>query len=200
VLSRLLVPALLRPLGEHLLAMLRPEPGDLCVELGGTAGVMPVLLARRSRECVVVADDPEVLGEVRDEAAMLHLDNVIPVLSRGDALSMPDGIVQVATSLFVPLTAETLDELLRVLDPRRGRLACAVRVELPGVTLGGEVPDVPADRLRLVGIRDVARFDGEQHYRAATGAPETVRLDAVAAVDGTIRIPVEAAVLTRLPG
>lgn len=188
---RLLVPALLRPLGEHLLAMLDPQPGDLCVELGGTAGVMPTLLARRAREVVVVAADPDVLGEVRDEAALLHLDNVILVLSRADALSMPDGIVQVATAMFVPITAETLGELRRVLDPRRGRLACMLRVELPGLTLGAGPPEGVATTT----VRDVARFDGAAHYAAATGAPAEEQLQPYTAVDGTIRIPVEARVL-----
>lgn len=193
MLSRLLVPALLRPVGEHLAAMVDPQPGDLCVDAGGTAGVMPALLARRAREVVVVSDSPDVLGEVRDEASMLHLDNVIPVLSRSDALSLPDGIVQVVTSLFVPITAETLAELLRVLDPQRGRLACAVSVELPGLTLGGP----PPPGAEVTRIHDVARFDGAGHYAAATGVDATEdALQPYVAVDGTIRIPVEVVVVT----
>ena len=194
---RLLVPALLRPLGEQLLAMVDPQPGDLCVDAGGTAGVMPVLLARRARECIAVAASPDVLGEVRDEAALLHLDNVIPLLSRPDALSLPDGIVQVVTSLFVPITAETLAELLRVLDPQRGRLACALRVELPGITFGGDTPDLSGTRVEEATVRDVARFDGAAHYAAATGADPGDALRPFVAADGTIRIPVEVRVLRR---
>jgi hypothetical protein len=189
---RLLVPALLRPVGEHLVAMVQPQPGDLCVDVGGVGGVMPMLLARTAREVVVVAESPDVLGEVRDEAAMLHLDNVIPVLQRGDALSMPDGIVQVITSLFAPLTAETLRELLRVMDGQRGRMACGVAVELPGMRLGSG----SASALKTGVLHDVARFDGAAHYRAATGADESVNLDQYTAFDGSIRIPVEVEVLT----
>ena len=189
---RLLVPALLRPVGEQLLAMVEPQPGDLCLDAGATAAVMPALLARRARECIAVAESPDVLGEVRDEAALLHLDNVVPLLSRPDALSLPDGIVQVVTSLFVPMTTETLAELLRVLDPERGRLACAVSVELPGVTLGGAMPGTAGLRVEEATVRDVARFDGAAHYAAATGvAADEELLRPHLAADGTIRIPVE---------
>jgi hypothetical protein len=189
---RLLVPSLLRPIGVHLVAMLQSQPGDLCVDVGGTASVMAILLARTAREVVVVAESPDVLGAVRDEAALLHLGNVIPVLQRTDALSMPDRIVQVVTSLFAPITAETLRELRRVLDPQRGRMACAIAVELPGLRLGSAQPDALGNSV----IRDVARFDGEAHYRAATGADQSVNLDQYTAFDGSIRIPVEVTVLT----
>ena len=197
---RLLVPALLRPIGEHLVAMVQPGPGDLCVDVSGTASVMPVLLARAARECIVVAESPDVLGEVREEAAVLGLDNVVPVLQRADALSMPDGIVQVVTSLLAPLSAETLRELVRVLDPQRGRLACALAVALPGLRLGSGQPGALKEgtfALEHETIRDVARFDGEAHYRAATGADESVNLDQYTSFDGTIRIPVEVEVLTK---
>jgi hypothetical protein len=191
-LSRLLVPTLLRPIGEHLLAMVRPQPGDLCVDVGGACGVMPLLLARQAREVVVVADSPDALGELRDETDVLHVDNVVPVLQRSDALSMPDGIVQVVTSLFAPLTAETLAELRRVLDPHRGRIAWAVSVQLPGVRIGGD----PPSGVDTVRVHDVARFDGVAHYQAATGARgASDALLPFTAPDGTIRIPIEAEVV-----
>jgi hypothetical protein len=177
--NRLLVPALLRPFGEHLVAMLAPQRNDVCVTVGDEFGVMSALLARVAlRECIAL----------------------------DDATELPDGGAQVFTSLFAPLAPATLDELLRIVDPHRGRIACAVFAELiPGITLGappGAAHVPPA--LALASIRDVARFDGVEHFAAAMDvnefSAETAKNLAVhTAPDGTLRIPVEATVLTRLP-
>jgi hypothetical protein len=177
--NRLLVPALLRPFGEHLVAMLAPQPDDVCVTLGDEFGVMSALLARVApRECIAL----------------------------DDATELPDGGAQVITSLFAPLTPATLDELLRILDPHRGRIACAVFAELiPGIAFGAplDAANVPP-ALALTSIRDVARFDGVNHFAAAMDvnefSPETAKNLAVhTAPDGTLRIPVEATVVMKAP-
>ncbi len=165
MLSRLLVPALLRPLGEHLVALLDPRPGDACACLPDGDGVMRAALAATGATC----------EEITEATA--------------------DGTAQVVASLFVPLTAETLGRLLRVLDPERGRLACAVSVDLPGgLRVGGALPDLPPG-VRLDHLRDVARFDGAAHYAAATGVDAGEALQPFTSVDGTLRIPVDVEVL-----
>jgi hypothetical protein len=177
--SRLLVPALLRPFGEHLIDMVQPLPDDVCVDVSGPGGVMPALLAHRARTCITVNGD---------EAA---------------ALSLRDGSAQVVTALFAPLSNAVLRELLRILDPHRGRLACALSVELPGdVRIG--TPAAPAldirPTLRITHVRDVARFDGTRHFNAATGAAATdAQLQPYVAPDGTLRIPVDAVVVRAEP-
>lgn len=165
MLSRLLVPALLRPCAEHLVSLLDPRPGEACACVPDDEGVMPAALSATGAACEEIT------------------------------AAMPDGSAQAVASLFVPLTAETLGQLLRVLDPQRGRLACAVGVDLPGgVRLGGAAPDLPPG-VRFDRLRDVARFDGAAHYAAATGVDAGEALQPYIAVDGTIRIPVEVTVL-----
>jgi hypothetical protein len=172
--SRLLVPALLRPFGEHLADLVQPRPGDVCVAVG-TSGV---------------------------DATLQHLATVLPLRAHPDALPLRDGCAQVVTALFAPLTPAVLGELLRILDPDNGRLACAVSVELPGtVRIGTQLSslDIQAP-LRIERIRDVARFDGVAHYNAATGAAVAAgQLQPYVAPDGTLRIPVEAVVVRAGP-
>jgi hypothetical protein len=200
--SRLLVPSLLRPFGEHLAALVQPEPGDVCVDVGGAGGVMPALLARVARLCVAVDDDAEVLAELRHRAA------VAVVRARGDALPLRDGCAQVVTSLF---SLASLPEMVRVLDPQRGRLGCALWSEPDasphlGVLVAayeevtGEVPrwlraaveygyplgperlieqSGAGGRIEVNRIHDVVRFDGVAHYWAAMAGedapPDDVR-------------------------
>ncbi|HZS13967.1 MAG TPA: hypothetical protein VFC09_05160 [Candidatus Dormibacteraeota bacterium] len=169
MLSRLLVPALLRPVGEHLVATLDPHPGEVCAYLPDDEDVLPSLLARTGATC--------------DELTA----------------ATPAGSAQVVASLFAPLTTETVHRALRALDPHRGRLACALTVALPGVTLGGGLPILSRPGVTLTRIRDVARFDGAAHYAAATGVDAGEALQPFVAVDGTVRIPVEVVVLRAGP-
>jgi SAM-dependent methyltransferase len=205
--SRLLVPSLLRPFGEHLAALVQPEPGDVCVDVGGAGGVMPALLARVARLCVAVDDDAEVLAELRHRAA------VAVVRARGDALPLRDGCAQVVTSLFAlppqpDAAATTLRELLRVLDPQHGRLVCALWTAgddgtlLAGRRIEDTTPLLAAapSRTRIEVIRDVARFDGVDHYRAAI-SPALPGGDVArwTAYDGTLRIPTQTVTLLVSP-
>jgi hypothetical protein len=201
--SRLLVPAMLRPFAEHLVALLRPSSGDLCVEVAADTGVMSTLLARTGATCIAADDDADALADLRDEAAMVHLGNLHTVRAPSAALPLPDGAAQVVTSLFTltdePDPAATLGEMLRILDPRQGRLACALWTE-GAVRLGRRLGPAWAAALRapleLVAIRDLARFDGVEHLRAALGeATDDDDLRPHAAADGTLRIPTTAVVL-----
>jgi hypothetical protein len=176
--NRLLVPTLLRPFGEQLVTMLAPQPEDVCVTVGDEFGVMAALLARNASRASRALDD---------------------------ATELPDGGAHVITSLFAPLTSARLDEILRTLDPHRGRIACAVFAELvPGITLGAplDAANLPP-ALALTSIRDVARFDGLDHFAAAMNVnafstQTSINLAHHTAPDGTLRIPVEATVLTRM--
>jgi hypothetical protein len=210
--SRLLVPSVLRPFGEHLVALLHVESGDACVDIGSE--VMPALLGRTARLCIAI-DDSVV---VEDTAAVVR--------AHGDALPLGAGCAQVVTSLFTlpdqrdPVA--TLREMLRVLDPHRGRLAGALWSE-PDATphlgaligayddVGGDVPAElrsavayghplaaehlveqagGAARLGVSRIHDVVRFDGASHYWAAmTGdspPPEEVRRAAEARLEAYV--------------
>jgi len=201
--ARLLVPTVLRPFGEHLAAIVAPQPGDVCVDLGGDEGVMAAMLARAAGVCHALAD------------------------------SLGNGGAQVVTSLFAladePDPAATLREMLRVLDPQRGRLGVALWSE-PGAVphLDALTPCAPravaaatrfgfplaaerlveaaggAGRVRIARIHDVVRFDGVAHWWAALGgdagdtrrAEGESRLASFAAADGTLRLPTEAVLLT----
>ena len=206
--SRLLVPTVLRPFGEHLAAIVEPQPGDVCVDVGHQESVMAPLLARLARECIAV-DDPDGL------------------------LRLPDGSAQVVTSLFALAEqrdpAAVLGEMMRILDPQHGRLAVALWSEPAAVPhLDALTPANPqsveeatrfgfplaadhlaeqagaADRLQVSRIHDVVRFDGTAHWWAAVGALADerhraecqLRLQPYTAADGTLRIPTEAVVLT----
>jgi SAM-dependent methyltransferase len=231
--SRLLVPTVLRPFGEHLLDIAAPQRGDVCVDVGCAGGVMPALTARIGSVCLAIDDDGDVLIETRDEMAMLGLDNVVTVRARGDALPLRDGCAQVVTSLFSlaqqrdPVAA--LREMLRIVDPQRGRLACALWSEpaavphLDALAAAGDATARGATtfghplaaehlveqaggggRVQVARIHDVVRFDGAAHWWAAMGvdASDEVRsqcedvLRPYTAVDGTLRIPTEAVLLT----
>jgi hypothetical protein len=171
--SRLLVPALLRPFAEHLADMVRPQPGDVRIAVD-TSG---------------------------DDVLLRHLDNVQPLRAHPDALPLATGSAQVITALFAPLTSAALRELLRVLDADKGRLACALSVDLPGAQIGTPPSslDISAP-VRIERVRDVARFDGVAHYNAATGAGASADdLQPYVAPDGTLRIPVDALVVRAEP-
>jgi len=217
--GRLLVPAVLRPFGEHLAALVHAESGDVCVDVGCEGGVMPALLGRAARMCIATSDDAQSLDDARDELEMLHLQGIALLRARAHALPLRDGCAQVVTALFSlphqPDPAAALHEMLRILDPRRGRLAVAM---LSGPdALGAEpifgAPLVAehlveraggAGRLTVSRIHDVARFDGLSHWWAAVagGMPEHVRAQAeerlrpYIAADGTMRLPAEAVLLS----
>jgi SAM-dependent methyltransferase len=236
--NRLLVPTVLRPFGEHLADIAQPRTGDVCVHIGDDGGVMAALLSRTAAVCVAVDDDPEALAEMHDEMAMLGRNNVIALRADSAALPLPDGCAQVVTSLFTLAfeqdPAAALREMLRVLDPQRGRLAVALWSEPSAVPhLDALLPasqqavdrataygyELAAERLveqaggtgrvGVARIHDVVRFDGAAHWWAATaealGADASMRavceqrLQPYAAVDGTLRIPTEAVVLTTAP-
>ena len=184
--DRLLVATVLRPFGEHLATIVRPRPGDVCVDIGDNGEVPP----------------------------------------------LPDGAAQVVTSIFTlaeqPDPAAVLREMLRVLDPRGGRLGVALWSEPAAVPhLDALSPADPrtveqatrfgfplaaerlveqaggADRIRVSRIHDVVRFDGTAHWWAAVGIGDEThraeceaRLQSYAAPDGTLRIPTEAVLLT----
>jgi hypothetical protein len=208
--SHLLVPAVLRPFGEHLAEMVQPRAGDLAVDLsGGDDAVMPSLLARRVQRCLAIA-------------------------GTAGARSLPDGSAQVVTSLFTlaeqPDPVAALRELLRILDPDTGSLAAALWSEPGAVPHLDALPDAyraqvaaatqfghplaaehlveqagAAERIEVSRIHDVVRFDGVTAWWAAVAggaAPNAVpataqsRLAAYAVADGTLRIPTEALVLT----
>jgi SAM-dependent methyltransferase len=206
--SRLLVPAVLRPFGEHLADIVRPQPGEVCVAVGWDGGVMPALLSRSGARCIAVDDGTDVLP-------------------------LPDGAAQVVTSLFTltdaPDPVAALREMLRILDPRRGRLAVAVWSEpaavphldaltpaAPGVVEAATRLGYPlvaeriveqagaAERVAISRIHDVVRFDGIAHWWAALSndpnehvPPDaSTRLQQFATYDGTLRIPTEAVLLT----
>lgn len=223
--ARLLVPTVLRPFGEHLAAMVQPQAEDVCVDVGCQGGVMPALLGRAARLCVAVSDDADTLDDARDELELLHLRNVAPLRAHTGALPLRDGCAQMVTALFSlaqqPDPVAALREMLRILDPQRGRLAAAMWSE------PGAVPHLAAlhdDRAHAFGapgaaehlveqagvegrvsvsrIHDVVRFDGLSHWAAAVGgdahAAEPLLRPYVAA-DGTMRIPAEAVVLTTAP-
>ncbi len=197
--TRLLVPAVLRPFGEHLAAIVQARPGDICVDIGSEGGVMPALLGRVARLCIGISDDAEALADTRDELSLLHLAHTALLRARADALPLRDGCAQVVTALFSlpqqPNPAAALREMLRVLDPHRGRLAVAMWSEAgavphlaaalaPGAPTSSAAAGVHAygpplaaehlveqaggaDRLRVSRIHDVVRFDGLSHWWAA---------------------------------
>ncbi len=205
--------SLLRPLGEHIVTTLTVQPDDVCVDVGCDGAVMAALLARAGGRCVAVDDDTEVLAETRDELSMLHLDGRVALLrARGDALPLRDGCAQVVTSLFaLPLRSgdpiTTLREMLRVLDPQHGRLICTLWVaagDQATPIAGRRLDTTPllaaaGGRARIEVVRDVARFDGVDHYRAAVSGPEPT-LTQWTAPDGTLRIPTQTVTLAVSPG
>jgi ubiquinone/menaquinone biosynthesis C-methylase UbiE len=205
--NRLLVATVLRPFGEHLAAIVDAQPGDVCVDVGCAGGVMPSLLARTAHACIAAGGSPQALAEARDEMSMLHIDNVTLLRARGEALPLRDGCAQVVTSLFTmgdgAAAVETLGEMLRVLDPRGGRLACALSAEIvPGLTLGtgddGQALASIERRIRVMTVRDVARFDSIQLFSAAKGCSDRGvlrRASAHIAPDGTLRLPVDVVTL-----
>lgn len=198
--SRLLVPALLRPIGEHLVSDLAPRRDERCVDAGCENGVMAALLGRASDTCVAVHADAEVVAETREELSMLHLDHVDVLRARLDELPLGDDCAQVVASLFAltfePDPARTLGELLRVLDPDRGRLACALWCDFAGRRIDtAPLLGVAGGGARIETMRDVARFDGVAHYRVAVGEHAPPLEAAWTAADGTLRIPTETAVL-----
>lgn len=211
---RLLVSTVLRPLGEHLVMLAQPTTDDLCIDLGCTGGVMPALLGRTGHRCIAVAEDPDHLAETAEELSVLHLPRVDLLRARSDALPLRDGCVQVVTSLFAlpqqpdaAAAAATLRELLRILDPLHGRLLCALWTAGDDGTpiVGRRLDTAPLlaaapNRARIAVIRDVARFDGVDHYRAAV-SPAQVSGDVErwTARDGTLRIPTETVTLAVSP-
>lgn len=202
--ARLLVPAVLRPFGEHLAAVARPRSGDVCVDIGHNGGVMPALLARVARLCVAVGEDTDALREVREELDMLHRPATAVLRARIDVLPLRDGCAQVVTALFslpdAPDPVAALREMLRVLDPQHGRLAAAMWSE-PGAVphlAAAASPDaahaygypLAAERLveqaggegriTVARIHDVVRFDGVAHWWAAVGDASREMPDAAA--------------------
>jgi SAM-dependent methyltransferase len=220
--GRLLVPALLRPFGEHLAAIVHAEPGDVCVDVGCEGGVMPALLGRTARTCIATSGDTQTLDDARDELEMLHLQRIALLRAHADALPLRDGGAQVVTSLFSlphqPDPAATLREMLRILDPRRARLAVAM-LSGPDALCAAPIFGAPpaaehlveraggAGRVTVSRIHDVARFDGLAHWWAAVAddTPEHARAHAeerlrpYVAADGTMRIPTEAVLLSAGP-
>jgi len=230
--GRLLVPTVLRPFGEHLAAIVRPEAGDVCVDAGCDGAVMPALLARsQARRCIAFSDDREALDEARDELSLMHTENTSLLRARGDALPLRDGCAQVVTSLFwLPHQrdpAAALRELLRILDPRRGRLGVVMWSEAGAVPhLAARGGDTTAHaygqpgaaehlveqagggaRVTVSRIHDVVRFDGLAHWWAAVGGDTdepppgnaAAILEPFSGPDGTLRIPCEAVVLATAP-
>ena len=128
--SRLQVPGVLRPFGEHLAAIVQPNEDDVCVDAGCDGAVMLSLLSRRARTCIGVDDDGEVVRDSAEEMALLHAGSAHVLRARCEALPLRDGCATVVTSLFAlghePRPAASLRELLRVLDTHRGRLAVAL--------------------------------------------------------------------------
>jgi SAM-dependent methyltransferase len=213
--SRLLVPTVLRPIAEHLAALAQPAADDVCVDIGCDSAVMAALLGRTARRFIAVDDDVDVLADVREELSMLHLDGGVALLrARSDALPLRDGCAQVVTSLFAqaqhrdPIGA--LRQMLRILDPQRGRLVCALWTDAAGQTtpIAGRRLDTATlvkatgGRAHIEVVRDVARFDGVAHYRATLPGRDTEQeaLEPWTAHDGTLRIPTETVVLAVSPG
>ena len=164
--------SVLRPIAEHIRAELQPRPEEVCIEV-----------------------DREALIGARDELAVLHLGNLILLRAHADALPLRDGCVHVVTSLFPDQADAVLPEMLRILRPQRGRLACVLWTEHDGAVIAGRRIDTApllqrGAALRIDSIADVARFDGLAHYRTATGRDATPHdLAPYTAPDGTLRIP-----------
>lgn len=198
--GRLLAESVLRPFAEHLAAMVQARPGEVCVDASGDGGVMPALLGRAAGDrglCLAVNADSDVLSDVADEAALLRLDHTVrPVRAHLAALPLPTGSAQVATSLFALAhhadPAAALQELLRVLDPEHGRIACAAWSEPDaspheGALLAalreatGRVPDALARGL-LLGFPNAAE---QLLVRAGGGASaQVLRIHDVVRFDG----------------
>jgi hypothetical protein len=176
--SHLLMQTMLRPFGEHLAANVQPRAQDICVQSSG--------------------DD-------RYEIAIIGTNTVVPLRAGGAALPLRDGSAQVVTSLFTlafePDPAAALGELLRILDPDRGRLGVALWSEpgaVPHLDALAAVDEETvaaatqfghllaaehlveqaggAQRIQVSRIHDVVRFDGVAHWWAAVagGAPDAV--------------------------
>jgi SAM-dependent methyltransferase len=184
--DRLLVATVLRPFGEHLATFVRPQPGDICVEVGDNGDVqsLPDGSAQVVTSLFTLAEQPDPAGVLREILRILDphggrlgvaLWSEAAAVPHLDALTPADPhTVEQATRFGFPLAAEHLVE-----------------------QAGG------ADRIRVSRIHDVVRFDGAAHWWAALGvADEThraeceARLQPYAAPDGTLRIPTEAVVLT----
>lgn len=169
--GRLLVQSVLRPLAEHINAELQPRPGEVCVDV-----------------------DRDALLGTRDELAVLHLGNLFLLRAHTAALPLREGCAHVVTSLFPHHAGAALPEMLRILHPQQGRLACALWTEHDGVVIAGRRIDTASllttPHTRLEAIADVARFDGVAHYQAATGSGASQdQLAPYTAPDGTLRIP-----------
>lgn len=211
----------MRPWSERLIDLVRPRPGDRCLDLLSESDVLARLLQRSvgpsgSVDAVVTGDAP-----------------------------LPPGEWEVVVSLFglAPDRFASLDRVSERLDPDRGRLAAAVwagasgapheaavraglaEVGLAWPALDAELSLAEADArgalptgLRLGRLGDVVRFEGLGHLWAAlvderqppaqvVGArPEALaearrvcaaRLHRHTAADGSLRIPVEALIVER---
>lgn len=196
--GRLLVETVLRPFAEHLVAMVRPQPGDTCVDVSGDGGAIPLLIARRApgAHCIAVDHDESVLRDITDQAALLHRVGVDTLRAPIDAMPLPDGVAACTTSLFAVAHAShpaaALAELLRITDAQRGRIACALWSE-PGAAphegalvdalheVTGDVPDALQGQLAY---GYPAAADNLVARAGATGRLHALRVHDVVRFDG----------------
>lgn len=108
---------------EHLIAVLRPEPRERILEIGGGIGVhaIPVAEALAGGELCTLDVQQPMLEALMDAAARARVTNITPALGDGQALPYEDATFDAAYLVSVlgemPAPAVALAELRRVLKP-----------------------------------------------------------------------------------
>lgn len=113
---------------EEILDLLPLNSKSVVLDAGAGSGFLTIPAAKITHKTVYAVDlDSRMLGVVRTKAADEGLENIQALLESIDALSLPDGSVDIVlVSLIlheVPSLTTTLDELARVLKPG-GWLLC----------------------------------------------------------------------------